>query len=151
MTFAQHLYCTRLNLELPMGENFDSNSWVPAIKREGSNTIQFDLIYFGKYLNSMENFIAQEALENSEMYESFGSEWGDKEVIEYLKEFNPQTLRTSLFISIYSRVESALDKICKTTAKARKLKIGLTDLKGQGIERAMLYLMKVVGIEVTLA
>ncbi|MEK3905025.1 hypothetical protein [Paenibacillus sp. FSL R7-0179] len=53
----------------------------------------------------------------------------------------------ALFIGMYGDVEAYLNKICNAHKTSKNLNISLKDISGQGIERAVTYLNKVVGIE----
>lgn len=53
---------------------------------------------------------------------------------------------TSIFNSAYSLFERHLNDLCTILEKNASTKIGLTDLKGQGIERAKIFLSKITGI-----
>jgi len=53
---------------------------------------------------------------------------------------------TSIFNSAYSLFERHLNDLCRILGKNAPTKIELTDLKGQGIERAKIFLSKIVGI-----
>lgn len=53
---------------------------------------------------------------------------------------------TSIYNSAYNMFEKHINDLCKIYEKKRTIKIGLKDLKGQGIERAKIFLSKVIGI-----
>lgn len=53
---------------------------------------------------------------------------------------------TSIFNSAYSLFERYLNDLCGILAKNAATKIELTDLTGQGVERAKIFLSKIVGI-----
>lgn len=53
---------------------------------------------------------------------------------------------TSIFNSAYSIFERYLNDLCTILGKNASTKISLTDLKGQGIERAKLFLSKIIGV-----
>ena len=53
---------------------------------------------------------------------------------------------TSVFASAYSLFERHLNDLCEHLRKDRAIKTKLTDLPRQGIERAKIFLSKVVGI-----
>jgi hypothetical protein len=58
----------------------------------------------------------------------------------------PILLWTSIFNSAYSLFERHLNDVCKILEKDASIKISLTDLTGKGIERAKIFLTKVIGI-----
>ena len=53
---------------------------------------------------------------------------------------------TSIFNSAYSLFERHLNDLCGILGKNAATRIELTDLNGQGIERAKIFLSKIVGI-----
>lgn len=55
----------------------------------------------------------------------------------------PDIHRTALVIAIYVFLEDQLNGLCETLGEAVNTKLRLTDLAGQGIERAFLFLSKV--------
>jgi hypothetical protein len=58
----------------------------------------------------------------------------------------PDILWRTTFLHSYFRLESALDQICKNIQRAENYKIGLSDVAGNGIFRASVYLKKVCNI-----
>ncbi|MEO2223209.1 hypothetical protein [Priestia megaterium] len=62
------------------------------------------------------------------------------DVIQYSKDF-PRIMRNSLFVSIYTFLE---DKIVELCVPNESTLLKLSDIKGQGIEQASLYLKKVL-------
>ena len=58
----------------------------------------------------------------------------------------PDILWRTTFLHSYFRLESALDQVCKNIQQAEDYKIGLSDIAGNGIFRASVYLKKVCDI-----
>lgn len=58
----------------------------------------------------------------------------------------PDILWRTTFLHSYFRLESALDQICKNIQRTEDYKIGLSDVAGNGIFRASVYLKKVCNI-----
>lgn len=58
----------------------------------------------------------------------------------------PDILWRTTFLHSYFRLESALDQICKNIQRTENYKIGLSDIAGNGIFRASVYLKKVCNI-----
>lgn len=58
----------------------------------------------------------------------------------------PKLQWSSIFNSSYTLFEKHLNDLCKKFGKERSKEIGLKDIKGKGIERAKIYLSKVIGI-----
>ena len=63
-----------------------------------------------------------------------------------LDEGFPYIQRSSIFIMTFSLFENELNTICKILGRNSNLELQLKDLNGKGIERAKLYLEKVVKI-----
>lgn len=59
----------------------------------------------------------------------------------------PGIHRSALVIAIYCYVEDRLNGLCETFSESIDSPIRLRDLNGRGIEKAILYLSKVVGVE----
>lgn len=58
----------------------------------------------------------------------------------------PDILWRTTFLHSYFRLESALDQVCKNLQQTEDYKIGLSDVAGNGIFRASVYLKKVCDI-----
>ncbi|WP_313805545.1 hypothetical protein [Flavobacterium sp.] len=58
----------------------------------------------------------------------------------------PDILWRTAFLHSYFRFESTLDEICKNLQKTENYKLGLSDVAGNGIFRASVYLKKVCDI-----
>ncbi|MDP1383372.1 hypothetical protein Q8G31_27025 [Priestia megaterium] len=65
------------------------------------------------------------------------------EARQYSKEF-PRIMRNSLFVSIYTFLESKIADLCVSDEKTL---LTLSDIRGQGIEQASTYLKKVLFID----
>lgn len=66
-----------------------------------------------------------------------------KEIFEY---YFPNLQRRSTLIVLFSFLEHNLDQLCEVFATEQRLNIVHTDLKGNGIDRARVYLRKVIGL-----
>jgi len=62
-----------------------------------------------------------------------------------LRDYFPNLLRSSLFVTIYSVVENELNTLCKQLAKKDGLKV--EDLRGNGIQRANTFLVRVCRVD----
>lgn len=82
----------------------------------------------------------------------------DPESKDYLIEFYSEdyqkisetflsTFRYSVLVSIYSIIETEMNSLCRHLKHINKLSLELTDLKGDGIGRAKLYLEKVCNVD----
>lgn len=58
----------------------------------------------------------------------------------------PTALRHSLFITLYSLLESSFENIAREVCKQSRCKISVTDMAGKGIYRTKKYLNKVHGV-----
>jgi hypothetical protein len=125
--------------------------------------IDVPLSNFEKFAKDIEEFLCEKfleaALEHENEEENEDNIFSDKDekndvpwsiFLEdrflYASEF-PNILRTSLFISCYSFLENQLVMLCKEIHKKRKLALSLSDLSGNGIEKAHKYLKKVAQLE----
>jgi hypothetical protein len=116
-----------------------------------------------KFVNDVEEFFSEKflnaAMERNKQREDmdkYDRDDDDKEDLSWLfftgdyylyaSEF-PNILRTSIFVSCYSFYENQLNLFCKLLHRKRNLTLSLTDIKGNGIERAQVYLKKVAQIE----
>lgn len=126
--------------------------------------IDLPLNNFESYINEMEKSLLdmyfsnlkEHGLENEELDDEFedeDEEDGFVKMFEYLTSPShlylfqfPSILRTSLFLSIYSFLETQLILLCKQLQAKKRIDISVTDLKGNGIEMASKYLKKVIGI-----
>ncbi|WPL43543.1 hypothetical protein [Priestia megaterium] len=70
-------------------------------------------------------------------------EWHLDEVSPYSQDF-PKIMRNSLFVSIYTFLE---DKIVELCVSDKDTLLELSDIKGQGIHQASIYLKKVLRID----
>ena len=57
----------------------------------------------------------------------------------------PDIHRSTLVVSIFVFIEDQLNGLCEVLATSMTTKLRFTDLSGQGIERALLFLSKVAG------
>ncbi|MER1277054.1 hypothetical protein [Bacillus sp. C15(2022)] len=59
---------------------------------------------------------------------------------------HPQIIRKTIFLQAYFTFESYLNSVCDFQKKQLYLNLSYKDMKGQGIERAKLYLCKACGM-----
>lgn len=59
----------------------------------------------------------------------------------------PNTQRKSTFISLISYFEKSMNELCEVYEYHNKLTVNYKDMNGKGIERAKLYLVKIVGLD----
>ncbi len=68
--------------------------------------------------------------------------------LDWLNNYVANELRKALFTSIYSLVEPAFDIRIRFIKERDNLQLSLGDIKGQGIEKAKIYLTKLANIHV---
>ena len=61
----------------------------------------------------------------------------------------PSIHRESLILTVFSFLEDELNSLCEVMAQSLEGSVELGDLKGKGIERALLYLRKIAGFDFT--
>ncbi|HDY85312.1 MAG TPA: hypothetical protein ENI26_07970 [Methylophaga aminisulfidivorans] len=83
----------------------------------------------------------QDSLEESHDEISHDYAW------EQYQTVTPEFHRESLLISLYNFLEHQMNTLCEKLAVSIDSKIELRDLNGKGVERAKLYLTKMVGID----
>lgn len=116
------------------------------------------LEYLSQYIKTMEKLLKSEYekfdyildekiknLENEEEKEFLCDKY--LEDFWHLKDVFPNILRTSFFVKCYSILETELNNVCKLLQKQNGYRLSVSDLKGNGIERAQLYCKKVVCID----
>ena len=59
----------------------------------------------------------------------------------------PNTQRKSAFVSLISYFENSMNELCEIYEYHNKLPVNFKDMSGQGVERAKLYLIKIVGLD----
>jgi hypothetical protein len=60
----------------------------------------------------------------------------------------PNLQRRGALITLYSFLEHELEELCGLFIRDEKLKVSLNDMQGTGIERAILFLEKIVGLQI---
>lgn len=129
-----------------MNEEFLEKNDEPESKRSGSNIVQLEMVYYRAYLRSIEQFIKREANELTKEVMSGGADEWDLATLADLINSYPRTLRSSLFVTIYARIESSLNSICQALGKKKEFRIQPYDLRGEGVIRSLNYLEKVAGV-----
>lgn len=96
-------------------------------------------------LNSFEKRIEKKALAYSEEQRNEYFEYMSDDYWKY-KDEHPQIARQSFFLQAYFSFEHLLNEICTYYMRKKDLPLKLTDIKGQGLERAKIYISKVIGV-----
>jgi hypothetical protein len=80
-----------------------------------------------------------------ESYQGLDSQtWASPKTI--FEEYFPSLQRRSAFLTVWAMFENELNKLCDRYQKERCLRISVSDLQGDGIERSTKYLEKVAGL-----
>jgi len=58
----------------------------------------------------------------------------------------PSLQRRSAFLTLFGTYEHEIDKLCSNYAKNHETNVNLSDMKGSGLERAHLFIKKVIGL-----
>lgn len=140
---------------------FTSNDIAELSSLGPDDPILFEIIVllepFERYLNLVEPFIESEYTSHKEHFrqmEYYAQTNPDDLLIRNMeasrairyKDFErnfPKILRRSLFVSLYAVLESILNNECSSRRKPEIL-LALSDIRGDGIERAKIYLEKVL-------
>jgi hypothetical protein len=147
---------------LILGLNIHSIYWNYLFMREFPDTYDItqhinycfnDLLYYKEFINRYERFIKDE----NEDYDSFINNPGAFHLgqkFDYQRNHSanlstefPNTLRRSAFISLWSFFENSLNKLCEVYEYRLNLGINFKDMNENGIDRAKLYLKKVVKLD----
>jgi hypothetical protein len=105
---------------------------------------------FKSYAETIEKFFSQHTERIKHTKEELVSiaefdYWSlNSEELEQYSNGFPNLLRTSLFTSLYSFLESTLMNICKENEQKYPDKIKLSDLKHNGVKKAEIYINKVM-------
>ncbi|WP_349916544.1 hypothetical protein [Bacillus cereus] len=110
-----------------------------------------------RFAETMEQFLKSELGELEKQFEREAeglSEELKQEFFDYrsddINEFSltfPAILRQTVFVKAYFNFEEMLVRLCKTLQKNNNIKIGFSDLHGNGIVGAMTYITKVFNVE----
>ena len=111
----------------------------------------------GSYANAVEQMLVEQMQKiNAEFQEHTAGksdeereallDWYGGEVVSLTDEY-PKILRYSLFVHSYRLLERVLVEIASHYRQTRHLELSLSDLKGNGIERARTYLKKVALVQ----
>lgn len=71
----------------------------------------------------------------------------DVNLNEIFTEYFPSVQRRSVFLTIFGIFEHELESFCKRHIRISEGKLKLSDLRGSGVERANLYVEKVLGLK----
>lgn len=119
--------------------------------REFTYRYLFD--YISNEIKDIENFIiSTEKFLNDNLAEHKKLKDENRQINRFDPEIQfgsifPDILWRTTFLHSYFRLESSLDQICKNLQQTNSYKIGLSDIAGNGIFRASVYLKKICNIE----
>ncbi len=123
------------------------DSFVKGVEKQAAESIV-------RYETDKETQVLEDAVTPSEegyprvveTHAGLDSETWDLEKI--FKEYFPNLQRRSAFLTVWGYFEHELDKLCALYKSEKGLKLDLTDLTGQGVDRSTAYLEKVAGLNV---
>jgi hypothetical protein len=109
------------------------------------------------YIRTMERNARLTVEDYRQNRQKFVTEQGEEEVHEgcacdtweldhLLEEYFPNLQRWGMLTTIYAFLEYELEALCNLFIKDLALTVTISDMKGQGVERAMAYLCEVVGL-----
>ncbi|WP_416720283.1 hypothetical protein [Bacillus subtilis] len=98
-----------------------------------------------KSLMSWEVFLESntEGFTEEEIYEF--AEWYSHDYLKYSNDY-PQVIRKTIFLQTYFSFEVYLNNLCSDYKQKLDIDLDYKDMRGQGIERAKLYLTKVCNV-----
>jgi hypothetical protein len=73
----------------------------------------------------------------------------DVDLQEIFTQYYPSLQRRSVYLTIFGIFEHELEQFCKRHIKSAGGRIKLSDLRGSGVERANLYVERVIGLKCT--
>jgi hypothetical protein len=124
-------------------------SYIQGVEDQIARSIEEYRIGHEVQSNAIEDRLENDENEPSEMWASHGgldSESWDLEDI--FGEHFPNLQRRSALITLYSFLEHELNKLCDLFVREKKWKVSLNDMRGRGIDRATLFLERVVGLKI---
>lgn len=84
----------------------------------------------------------------AEVYDVYGDLDGQTWDLDHLfQEYFPNLQRWGALITLFTFFETTMEDLCDLFAHELGLTVNVRDLKGQGVERAVQYLQKVVGLQ----
>lgn len=79
--------------------------------------------------------------EENDAHEYFG------EMYQEIDGVNVPLFRHSTIVTLYTFLESSMNNLCRNLFRLKKYNVDLSDLRGEGIVRARLYLMKLADVD----
>ncbi|MFK3812379.1 hypothetical protein [Bacillus halotolerans] len=98
-----------------------------------------------KSLMSWEKFLESSTKGFTDEEKNEFAVWHIDDYLKYSNDY-PQLIRKTIFLQTYFSFESYLNNVCDSQKKQLYLNLSYKDMKGQGIERAKLYLCKACGL-----
>lgn len=105
--------------------------------------ISYELKDIEAFIKSTNEFLSENLLKNNTIHANPELANGRFHPEVQFGSIFPDILWRTTFLHSYFRLESALDQVCKNLQQTEEHKIGLTDIAGNGIFRASIYLKKV--------
>ncbi|MGN7276157.1 hypothetical protein ACTHP9_04570 [Bacillus subtilis] len=98
-----------------------------------------------KSLLSWDEFFSENTESFTEAEKNVFAVWHSDDYLKYEKDF-PQTIRKTIFLQTYFSFEVYLNNLCSDYKRNLGINLDYKDMRGQGIERAKLYLTKVCNV-----
>ncbi|MFL6214210.1 MAG: hypothetical protein ACJ74J_10015 [Blastocatellia bacterium] len=93
-----------------------------------------------------DDILEEEGPSLTKIYRGLDSDaWNLNAIFEYLF---PNLQRRSALITLFSFFEHELDALCDLFIRTEKILVSLNDMRGTGIDRSILFLIKIVGLPV---
>ncbi len=102
--------------------------------------------YFKHYLSSMEKFLEQEAAAIRTCHYDEGELSIIENYLDRLEDYFPDLLRKSLFVAIYTAIDTELIRWCDRAHERMKSKSAPRELEGNFREKAKEYITRVLDI-----
>jgi len=148
ITGIRNWYC-EVNLSIDLIDNFvrstekqvaESIESFRAARADGTLDV-----YVGNHNSDVETDDSFEPARIVEVHRGFDSEtWNLNELFE---KYFPNLQRRSALLTLWSFFEYELHKLCLLYQREDALKLSVVDLSGKGIDKAVNYLEKIVGLE----
>lgn len=124
-------------------------SYIQGVEDQISRSIEEYRTGYEIQVTEIEERLENEEIDLGETLATHGGLDSDSWDLEGIfGEHFPNLQRRSALITLYSFLEYELSKLCDMFIRERKLRVSLSDMRGLGIDRAMLFFEKIVGLQV---
>lgn len=129
-----------------MEENIDQQKLEKFTYRHHFDFISREIGDIRAFIISTDEFLNDNLIKHKSLKTQTEKNMRFQEGIQFESIF-PDILWRTTFLHSYFRLESSLDQICKNLQQTHSHKIAISDIAGNGIFRASIYLKKVFAIE----